>query len=914
VVYNIPVSNVWTYAKEVFLSTGLTLHGTVSEQQSGQPIADALLFVELQNTNGDALYIETRTDTQGKYRLSGLPINLNQVDVHVVKEGKNPSYIGRIYQVKYDFRQTSLKKDFSLKTLNMDLSKIWGFPVVIESYKHKPGYGTSISGYLYNLPRTSNMQCKNADEKVYFNSIKIHGSASKIEPVNNSIQLKRNQISVKLNGGFTGKFANLSDESSSLVLKKKNQKAVINSALKIDLSSFNFAYDFHGNFYVGRDTLHSTFDLFNSKLSFYTAQERYYIFDIVRDNPSNISGYKVFGFNASSDFENSYYQNGKIHIGTTLHTEIPLPGQDLSLDLRIKAGDVIVSKEDMDLIPNTEGLNFDLEKWKIHSQGNWYFDKNRDAIILRKAKIQTKLGIEATINNLNIRPDALREGELNLSKGLTLGGVASLNIASGLKPIFNYDSGVGHYRISLTGTANGPAAWIDHLPALEGRLQFNSVDLLSNNTNEMSLGKTIRFHNLIDVFVDQVMSGDGFFSLSGMPTMHIPGWVSGQAVMTYYKEGNHTKFKIEPFGAKVDCNANTVYHLSKKKGDQKLQNKLFTAYGLFEIKPPAGSSGNPLKIKGYLVKKNGETYIDAIEQDVYMGKEKMHITEGRIAVTPFGNTWKELKYKAYTRSQGLDNRNAVAYVVHGGVEADSDAIKVDQIDTPFGNLSMAYLFDESALVGHLEITKPINLGYAGINNGMMETRFDPSGFYLGIVSNVTINGINFDGGLMIGYYGKSMDEANAKIFDRMKKIPPKMPVLHGLYFIGEKVVINKNLDLLVFEAGAEGRIGAYVGMDFVEAKVTGGGYGYLYVHGGVDLELCYIGVTSTTWVNMEVQYQNKKLSICNCGETQISTSACGKSVDASVLYKTRIDSSGSIDANISLSGSCPSQLCDDYDK
>jgi hypothetical protein len=697
-------------------------------------------------------------------------------------------------------------------------------------------------------------------------------------------------------------------------LKKKNEKGAISSSLKIDLSSFNFAYDFHGNFYVGKDTLHSGFDLFSSKLTFTSGSPKYYVFDIAQGKPVPVSGYKIFGFNATSTFAGSYYQDGKIHIGTILHTDIPLPGQGGNLDLKIQAGDVVVSKDDIDLIPKEGGLVFDLEKWKVRSSGGWNFDKNKDAIVLNRAKIQTGLGVEVSLKNLNIRPNALREGEIDLGEGLTLGGVARLKTAKGLQPVFNYDAGVGHYRISLVGSANGPAAWVDNLPALDGRLEFRSVDLLSNNTTEMSLGKTMRFHRLIDVYVDQIMSGDGFFSLAGIPDMKIPGWISGQAVMTYYKEGNRIKFKVEPFGARVDCNANTVYHLSKDKGAQELKDRLFTAYGTFEIKPPAGSQGEALKVKGYLVKKPNQGYIDAIEQDVQMGKETMHITGGKIQLTPSGNAWDELHYTAYTRSEGLDDANAVEYVVHGGIEANSDQIKVDQIETPFGELSMAYLFDESALVGNLVVKYPINLGYAGINNGMMETRFDPDGFYFGVVANIVINGFDFDGGLILGSYGKSMEEANAKIFARMKKTPPEMPELHGFYFIGEKLLFDKTIDLGVVDADAKARMGGYVGADFAQGKVVGGGYGYAYIHGGQDVELCYFGVTAYAYENIEVKYQNKVLSFCDCGYIKVIASACGLSVDKSIRKKIYFDSNKNWDFDISLSGSCPSQLCDDYDK
>jgi hypothetical protein len=918
-VYTIPVSPQWNMAETVFLSPDKFIAGTITEKKSHQPIKDALIYTELQNTGGQSLYIEARSDANGHYLLKGIPSNYQNIFVHVVKEGKNPSYIGleKNLNIKDElvFVNGHLqppKYDFELEAVDADLSEIWGFPVVVEKVSKSNGVINSVSGYLYNLPVENNLQCLNHDEKIYFDNLKVSITNGKAEPSDSYFYTQRHKVPIKLTGGFSG---NLTNDNGAyappLMVAEKNKKAFIDGVLKLNLSSFKFAYDFHGDLFVGNDTLQSGIRVFDANTS--QGSSKYYVYDLKLNGgslkPLPVQDYKIFGFNASSDFTHSYYESGSIHIGTTLHTAIPLPNGNPAMDLRINVGSVIITRDDIILETSSSPLNFELEKWKVKTTGSWYFDKNRDAIVLTKAVIQTGLGIEASVKNLLIRPNALREGEFDLGQGLSLGGVIPLTIAPGLKPVFNYDAGVGHYRISIAGTTDKPTAWIDKLPAMEGKLEFSSVDMLSNNTTEMSLGRTYRFQHLIDVFVDQIMSGDGFFSLTGMPETGIPKMVSGQALMTYYKENGQVKFKMEPLNAAVDCNANVVYNLDHETGKQVLKDRLFTSYGEFVIKPPGDESGDPIKIKGKLVRKPNETYIDVLEQDVNFGKETMHITEGKITATT--NAWNELHYKAYTRSEGLADNNEMDYVVHGGIEANGDKIEVDNINTPFGDFEMAYLFPESALVGHLSINTPISTGYATIKSGLMEMRFDPKGFYFGIAASMTITAVPVEGGLVVGCYNASMRDANASIFAKMRKEPVTMNSFAGFFFMGEAPLVDASFTLAgVIDVSVKGGVGAYAGVNFAnDNEVIGGGYGYLDAKGGVNITGCgFVGVKSNTWLNIEMKYQGGHVSLCGCGTSKYTVEACGLSGSLGVRAKYHLGYGGN-DCSISMNGSCPSQLC-----
>ncbi len=910
--YNIPVSNT-PENKIIFLEPAYSIEGKITDKLSGAPLDSAGIFVRLQNSDGQTVYVESYSGSDGKYTLEGIPMMLTNLDVHVVKDGKNPGYIGAVKTISVEpFAYPKPSYDFQLQPVNnMDISKIWGLPVSIESMTAKPGFGVTVSGFFHDLPSIPGFSAMNDDEKIYFKNLKIEPEPAngKITPLSNNITTQTFYIPVKLDGGFSGNFRIPASflNLQQLIVTKTGDYGSISAALKLDLASFKFAYDFNGDFYVGDDTLHKEITVFKavngSVPQFFINQK--YIFDLDNNyKPVPVGNFNVFGFNASSGFKSSFYKEGKIHIGAVLHTGIPMANNSSPLDLKIKAGDIVVTKENIELMHNPDDeISFELEKWNVKSKSGWYFDKTRDAIVIPEATIFTGLGVDAGIRGLNIRPDALREGKINMEGGLSLGGITQLQLADGLEPVFNYDAGVGHYRISLVGNTQGPAAWVDNLPATDDRLEFTSIGMLSDNSSVLSLGKHMLFHNLLDIFVDQIMTGDGFFSLAGMPDLGIPGYVPTRAIMTYTKQGNKLQAKLEPLNGAVDCNANIVYVLDQQPQFQTLVNKKYTSYGDFHIKPPPGESGEELTLRGFLTKTPGECYIDVITpQIIKMGKEKMNLIDGKISVT--SNTWGELNFNCNTNSTGLEDDNVVAYTVHGGIEANGDGIKVNKIDTPLGDLEMAYLFAEKALVGNLTIKSDLDLGFAGLKSGMMGMRFDPHGFYLGFSGNILLSSDIYGGGFILGDYGGDLSEVTTPMLKDFETAKPDFSSLHGFYVIAQRTLVDKSFPLLVIDVSAKAGIGTFIHLDYSDGLFQIGGYGFGKAKGGVNITGCgFVGVKQSAYADIKGTYHNGDLSLSVCQSMETCVGACGLDGCITILDRIKVSTSGN-DFILKLGGSC----------
>lgn len=858
---SIPVSKEWTN-KLVFMKPAVSISGMVTEKISHEPVANALVFVELQSSDGQTVYIESHTGQDGKYTLSGIPTQSQTVQIHAVKDGKNPSYIGQVKTFTLEpFAMPPKSYDLQIREASTwDFSNIWGVPVCVESFANIGGGRAKISGYFHDLPSDPIFSTLNKDEKLYFSNVVVKKDANgKVDVPMGWILSESYAIPVKIKGGFTGDFRNFYQQK--IKIQKKQNLASIKAPLKLDLASFKFAYDFNGELYMDDDTLTNggiNIEVFKGKPA--NGGNNFYLTSryIVNADGFPISNFRVFGFQASSDYQGSYYQDGKINLQTYLHTHIPLDGTGHTMDLNINAGRIEITKEDINMVPNENSLlTFDLEKWKVHSTQAWYFDKTKDALIVPKATIFTGAGVDADIKGLNIRPNMLIEGEIDMSGGgLSLGGVVPLELNPDVEPVFNYDAGLGHYRISMVGNNHGlPAATVSNLPAIDKALEFSSIGMLSDGSNVLNLHQKVQFYNVLHMTLSQIMTGDGFFQLAGTPNLNIPGFVPTRAIMTYKKENGQIQAEIEPLDGSIDCNRNVVFSLDMKKQSQHIEQNLYTCYGDIHVKPSLSEGGEEFTLRGYLQKTPDGTHIEVIKVDqydeykgsnpqkFYTGEHYMNVFEGDLAVQ--NGTWQELWYKANTNSEGLSDENVTTFVVHGGIDVNSDEVKVDNIDIPgVGTLSMVYIFDETALVGHLSIEHELNMGFGSVTSGEMESRFDPHGFYFVLNADLRISSDMYKGGFIVGVYEEDLTPITNVFLGEFGSTPPDFSSLHGFYLIGRRKLLNKHFIIpltVPVEVVAKAYAEANVYLDFKHPEFSIGGYLYAYGKGGADYMGCYIG-------------------------------------------------------------------------
>ncbi len=79
-------------------------------------------------------------------------------------------------------------------------------------------------------------------------------------------------------------------------------------------------------------------------------------------------------------------------------------------------------------------------------------------------------------------------------------------------------------------------------------------------------------------------------------------------------------------------------------------------------------------------------------------------------VQPGANDWDLLSFTGNLlttdntmNADGGKQNNVMTFIVHGKVEVNGSAIKVSNIDSPFGAMQLEYDFSEKALHGSLEV-------------------------------------------------------------------------------------------------------------------------------------------------------------------------------------------------------------------
>ena len=930
----------------VILKADKQISGIVRNKKTAEPMSGVSLYSELVNTDGQSLYLEAKTGPDGRYTLRGIPAGARKLTVHASRAGNKPTFAGQVktfdlLTVRRSGQQVSY--DFELEPLEgWSISAIWGFPCVIEKFtpvgtpSGQSGERALISGYLSHLPGMGIFKEANEGQRYPFSNLLIKKEAGNaIQPVEDAFMLDVDEISVLVGETFTG--ALFSPKSIQLpngqqvigaargplrverVMDGSSPKGKIAGALKLNLNSFRLAYDFKGNLYLGDQTNSYRVTVFGTHQAFTLTS--YPVFDLSSLwTPKAIKEYTVFGFHAEAMLGESVFQNQQIRLKTILHTAIPGGGTGKTLDLALPAGEVIITKNNISFqsVPG-QLLKFKLEEWQVESKQNWYFDKNEESVVLPEALILTGQGIDATVKGIRIKPTSIKEGELSLQGGLNLGGVAPLKIAAGLSPLFNYDSGIGHYRISLVGQSSGPAAWVENLPGLYNqRLEFSSVALLSNNENAISMQQVLKVEDLFYLETDQIMTGNGFFKMSGTPVTGIPGYNPVQAVLAFEKVNNQIVMHLEPLQGVVSCLGRVQFFLDQSTPAQELVKGRYTAYGTLRVSPDPAESGEPFEFRGFLTKTNSECKIEIIQVDpsgtkkgnrmqtLNLGAKKISIESGSTMVA--GGDWGYLNFTGLTGDfAGIDGNanNKLNFTVYGAVKASSTNIALNNISTPLGKMEIDYNFDEPSLTGTLIINNA-NLGFARINNGLMGLRFDTYGYYLAFNGELALLEQGVGGGFIVGNSSNVKPEHIKPIIQGYQSgyIPQQLQQnrISGIYAIGKKPIIDKEFPIGI-TISAKAEAGPYVNMDFAQGgEYIVGGYIWARFKGGVSTEVCDMGICTGAMLDVHGGFKNGSLVAEACGVQAFDLELCLIEVSGSIVTRAFYDNG--IKFSMSLGGGC----------
>ncbi len=459
----------------------------------------------------------------------------------------------------------------------------------------------------------------------------------------------------------------------------------------------------------------------------------------------------VHNFPAFADRLNSYVRGDSFVLATTLVVDLPLSNPD---KIYVKGGKIIITPDDVFVIDGSQKIQFELETWKVELN-NWSFSENYGAIKGAGKIITNALTIPA---DLLIRPDELilpGSNDVDLS-ALSLAGIATLQVQNPVNFYLDYqgpgsiqhDPANGHWRMQLSNNA-GYVASISNLPGLSEKVKIGHIENYSDAFLDMIVppNQVLNHYNELSQTLENLYVHADGFTLNGRINPGIPNMPTTiTADFTYYKEGGQIKMRMTGLNADFETTGQINFKSDPQIGRIKLQNNLLEILGWATVYDDA--SGHDIRLRTKIVKTPQDVKMVVLKvsgdgeteggnfQYIAMGggsNSKMKVLQGDQLVA--GNTWQPLHFQAALDGFGggfQDGKNKLWFVVDGAVTNDQnrgDELKLTNIETPFGSLSLTFDFNDQALVGNMHVQN-IPMGAMNILEGTLETRMSGQGFYL----------------------------------------------------------------------------------------------------------------------------------------------------------------------------------------
>jgi hypothetical protein len=149
--------------------------------------------------------------------------------------------------------------------------------------------------------------------------------------------------------------------------------------------------------------------------------------------------------------------------------------------------------------------------------------------------------------------------------------------------------------------------------------------------------------------------------------------------------------------------------------------------------------------------------------------------------------------------------NVLDFTVHGEIKANANELGCDNIETPFGALSLSYIFPEKKLVGLLHVDKR-PFGSWTMEGADLEMEFSPKGWYLLGCGKLNTGALfaeglgAFNAGFMLGSYNLTPPMINKltqfSITGQACGYLSKNAVgFKGFFFTGGYNILDKNIEM-----------------------------------------------------------------------------------------------------------------------
>ncbi|MEO7215712.1 hypothetical protein [Mucilaginibacter sp.] len=786
----------------ITMKKGQVFSGYVYDKVTKKPVANARVY-SVSGSNGDGeIQNETYTDNTGHYNLPGV-INagtyMQMYDaylqypskIYAVKSGA-PGYIRDMQDVQG--LNGAGTATFYLAPLNAS-AKIWGLDVELNEPPHLTAGSIKISGSFVKLPANANFKTTIANARLPFTDLEVKiansgggllATEQTIKPVASSIQLQRSSFNVTAFDQYACEIlgTDVQYQYQPLTITNNNGSGTLNGYLTSELGSFNFSYNYTGKFQL-KDYIRTPGKVpgplpIMAANNSYVAKTKFGVTPLYGK-----SRFSIHNFAATLSPGGSYFEKAGFNLASDIKLQIPLVGVST-----LPAGFIRVSPNNIVWQEYDGNINLPLETWAVNGTGLRY-DVNQGGFRVTNGSLQTDLP-NVPLKDLIIMPTSIDLGANSLTgkEAISLGGVTPLNLTPGTKITLNYDAAAPfdqkpHYRINFTNTSKTVAS-INNLPNLAtgDKIDINMLSSYSDGQHRQVLVDAAKhtYYNVIAQTISGIEVGKDYFTLVGNTDLMIPGANSNVT--------GRFRFYKNFFDPKADPATGIVCAVDKLQTDIEMPGKVKYNGQKFELaKDLLKVTGEVLiyknsiadaipPVQGIITKTPGATSMAIPEgQLIAMGgsSKKLYITTGGNKVE--GPKWNLLKFTA--KPEGFNNADStgksvsvlkpgadlIDFEVNGAVASvKGEAIELQGITTPFGDLALTLDFEQKILQGTLKIEGAnIVLGPVTINDGLINMQIDGKGFIIaGAITNAKLTPLPILGviksGIALGFYDAALPQ------------------------------------------------------------------------------------------------------------------------------------------------------------
>jgi TANFOR domain-containing protein len=790
--------------KRIYVSKAAKVAGYVYVGTNNNPVSGAHVFLEYSGQNGDLL--DTYTDANGHFVLHNVPVK-NYQTFSAAKSQTNT--IGDHITLNVT-EEGADNLEFHLKIYkDMDITHLLGFPIEVTTL-NVTGDQVFISGNIIKLDSLKNDLFSTQTQYVGFSNVEINKGSETTEIFGNtvpvalpkSLPLKTNVNTLNLDV-YNAFAAVLNDSANGIRIKKITEKNGVFEG-EVFVTADNFSIPNH-NLRFKNDKIYlkspsaeeMTLPTITSDLS--------KPFDAVAGIPV-VSGknddleYQLYGYDATAKKDDSFISGNMLKLQTTLHTNI----QNITpADLAVNVGKVNIKKDEIETVSGGESnpLKLKLDNWEITGNA-WSLN---GYLTINKGILHTGV-VDVPITEMIIKKDALSQGKFNLTD-MKLAGTVPIHILG--KPVLDFDNANKYWFLFVGKGENEYSSYLSDLPGMVSgdRIKINNFSLTSKGGKDFSpvYGQLpVTVYKVGKLSANSIESFYDYVEISGL-SFDIPGFSQITSVRYLKGDDGQPKFKMVPFtmnlkakGVNMDFGVNEEEAKTQKLDDFGLIAKGKTyEIGKFELVTWLYHTVDSTSI---WVETSPWQTLPIGENNTYFSKVtgSMHVANG---------DWTNFRFAGdMTGTKGVtDEHKRMDFIVKGEIEANGQEIGLKNIDTPFGNMSWTYEFENSRLIGTLSFDE--NIGGTRIV-GDAQTIVDPKGWYFVASGKTNIPGLGeLHSGMLFGDYPylpqtvKDVFAANSY----KKSLPATFNTkISGFLFSGAVavpvIVPNVDIDLILVKA------------------------------------------------------------------------------------------------------------------